>query len=203
MYDRQRIARGAGAAIAVWALAGLLITSTGVAYAVPLAGVGGFRITADEISADSLVLYPGVGDTSERDVYPQTTVELQGTELENLRAFKDIDLDRTPVFSGQLRFLLTNRGTVEGNAVLLKTSALESRSATFDGFAIEDDGAGDARTAFEIRSTDGATFEDADIRAHYLTTDTLTSSNLMIHACWDRDGDGSFEYGPCQSVGRG
>jgi hypothetical protein len=202
MYDRDRIARGTGAAVAVWALAGLLITSTGVAYAVPLAGVGGFRITADEISADTLVLYPGVGDTSERDVYPQAIVELQETELENLRAFKDLDLDRTPVFSGQLRFLLTNRGTVEGDAVLLKTSALESRSATFDGFAIEDEGT-DAEMAFEIRSTEGATFEDADIRAHYLTTDTLTSSNLMIRACWDRDDDGTFEYGPCRPVARG
>lgn len=202
MYDRERIARGTGASIAVWALAGLLITSTGVAYAVPLAGIGGFRITADEIRSDSLVLYPGVGDTSEQDVYPQALVELEGTQLENLRAFKDIDLRGTPAFSGRLRFLLTNRGTVDSNAILLKTSALESREATFDDFAIEDEGS-DVRSAFEIRSTGGATFEDADIRAHYLTADTLTSSNLMIHACWDRDDDGTFEYGPCRRVGGG
>jgi len=203
MYNRERIARGAGAAIATWALAGLLITSTGVSYAVPLAGLGGFRITADEITSDTLVLYPDVGDTSERDVYPQAIVELENTQLDGLRAYKDIDLSRTPVFTGRLRFLLVNRGQVDGGEVLLKTSALQADDATFNEFSITDEDTGDVRTAFEIRSSDGTTLEDADIRAHYLTTDTLSASNLMIWACWDRDGDGTFEYGPCGQNGGG
>lgn len=203
MYDRERIARGAGAAIAVWALVGLVIMSTGVAYAVPLAGVGGFVITADEIRSDTLVLYPGVGDTSERDVYPQALVELRDTRLRGLRAYKDLDLTRTPVFTGELRFLLTNRGTLRGESILLKSSALEAEDATFDDFAIEDEATGDVRTSFEISSTGGATLEDADIRAHYLTSNTLRSSNLMIYACWDRDNDGSYEYGPCGQTGPG
>lgn len=198
MYDRQQIARGAGATIAVWALVGLLITSTGVAYAVPLAGVGGFRITADEISSETFVLYPGVGDTSEREVYPQTLVELQDIRLQGLRAYKDIDLAGNLLFTGRLRFLLVNRGTIDGESLLVKTSALEADDATFDQFSIEDEDTGDVRTSFEIRSAGGTMLEDADIRAHYLTTNTLESSNLMIWACWDRDGDGVFEYGPCE-----
>lgn len=203
MYDRQRIARGAGAAIAVWTLVGLLITSTGVAYAVPLAGVGGFRITADEIRSDTLVLYPGIGDTSEREVYPQTIIELEDIRLRGLRAYKDIDLSGAPLFTGRLRFLLRNRGAINGDSLLVKTSALEASDATFNRFSIEDEATGDPRTSFEISSTEGATLEDADIRAHYLTTNTLRSSNLMIWACWDRDDDGTFEYGPCGQRGPG
>ena len=197
MYDRERVARGAGTAIAIWVLIALTFLSTGVTYAAPLAGLGGFNVTVGVVEADSLALYPTVGDTSEREAYPQAIVELQNTELKNLDAYKDLDLDLYPGMSGTARFRLASSGRVDGGNALLKTSTLSADDATFRTFSIEDEDTGDVRTSFEIFADDGARLENVEIRAHYFTTSSIALSELSLAVCHDSDDDGTWERGPC------
>ena len=197
MYDRQRVARGAGAAIAVWTLIGLVFLSSGVAYAVPLAGLGGFNATIGVVEADSLALYPAVGDTAERNAYPQAIVELQNTELKDLEAYKDLDVSSFPGVSGTARFRLASRGDIDSNNVLLKTAALSADDTQFDGFRIEDRGTGDVRTSFEIFADERARLESVKIRAHYLTANSVDLSDLSLAVCYDSNNDGRWEGGPC------
>ncbi|WP_169302402.1 PKD domain-containing protein [Halorientalis salina] len=202
MYNRKRVARGAGTAIAVWALLGLFIVSTGVAYALPLAGVGGFTITADEVQADNLLLYPGVGDTSERDAYPQTIAELEGTTITDLTASKTIGLDSTPGLSGKFRVSIVSQGESDGSALLLKSSALQSSSAEFTNFSIEEMASDDPRGRFELESNGPVTLGGTGqypvrIRAHYVALNSVSTPNLGLRVCYDPDNDDEYEYGSC------
>jgi PKD repeat protein len=197
MYDRQRVARGAGAAIAVWALIGLVFLSSGVAYAVPLAGFGGFNASIGVVEADSLALYPSVGDTSEQDAYPQTVIELSNTQLTDLEAYKDLDVSTVPGLSGTARFRLAGRGDIDSGDVLLKSSALTADDAQFDGFVIEDSGNESVDSSFEIFANDRARLESVNIKAHYLTASSVELSNLALGVCYDSNNDGTWERGPC------
>ncbi|RXK46279.1 PKD domain-containing protein [Halorientalis pallida] len=204
MYDRKRIARGAGTAVATWALIGLLIMSTGVAYALPLAGVGGFNITASEITADDLVLYPGVGNTDSEENFPQTVVQLSNTDIQQFALTKDLDLGSVPMspLPGTLRIKFLSPDGTDGGDVLVKSTALGADKATFTNFVTNDTNASDARGRWRIRSDGPVTLEGDDrngvrIRAHYLAADRISITDLRFFACYDVDNDGSFEWGPC------
>jgi PKD repeat protein len=206
MYNRKRIARGAGTAVAIWALIGLLIMSTGVAYAVPLAGVGGFNITASEITADDLVLYPGVGNTDSEENFPQTVVQLSNTDIQQFALTKDLDLGSAPMFpmSGTVRIKFLSPGGTDGGNVLVKSTALGAERATFNDFVTNDTNASDARGRWRIRSDGPVTLEGTDrsgvrIQAHYLAADRISITDLRFFVCYDVDNDGTFEWGPCSA----
>lgn len=197
MYKRKRIARGVGATLAVWGLIGLIAASTGVAYAAPIAGIGGFNIAANEITADQLLLYPGVGDTTNQQAYPQSVAELQNADLRDLTLYKTISLQRVPGLTGNARLQLNNYGRVDGGDVLVKSSALTSEQTTFREFTLDEANTGDPSTAFSINAEDGATLTGAGIQAHYLAAESISLDNLYLQFCYDPDSDGQWEHGNC------
>ncbi|WP_136717776.1 hypothetical protein [Halorientalis salina] len=174
--------------------------STGVAYAAPLAGLGGFDIAATEISADNMVLYPGVGDTSTREYYPQTIVELQDVQLRNLWLYKTLDLSSTPGLTGQARVFFVSAGTSNAENVVVKSTAVATDGeARFEDFAIEEERSSDPRGQFEISADGPVTFERPRINAHYLASGTIVLSNINLMLCYDPDGDDEYEMGACPS----
>jgi hypothetical protein len=186
-----------GATLAVWGLIALIVASTGVAYAAPIAGVGGFNLMASEITADELVLYPGVDDTSAEGTFPQTVAELRNAGLRDLTLYKTFDLQHAPGMVGQARLQLNNYGEVEGGNVVVKSSAITSGQATFEGFELDEDNTNDPSTALTIRSEQGTELTDAGIQAHYLAADSISLDNLQLQVCYDPDDDGQWEYGNC------
>ena len=206
MYNRKRIARGAGTAVATWALIGLLVMSTGVAYALPLAGVGGFNITASQITADDMVLYPGVEGTDSEENFPQTVVQLSNTEIQEFGLTKDLDMGSLPMspLPGTVRIKFMSPGGTDGGNILVKSTALRADQATFNDFLTNDTNASDARGRWSIRSDGPVTLQGTDrsgvqIRAHYLAADQISITDLRFFACYDVDNDGTFEWGPCSA----
>jgi len=186
-----------GATLAVWGLIALVVASTGVAYAAPIAGVGGFNLMASEITADEIVLYPGVDDTSGEGTFPQTVAELRNAGLQDLTLYKTFDLESTPGMVGQARLQLNNHGEVDGGNVVVKSSAITSGQATFEGFELDESNTNDPSTALTIRSERGTELTDAGIQAHYLAADSIALENLQLQICYDPDNDGRWEYGNC------
>lgn len=215
MYNRKRIARGAGSALAVWALVGILLMSSGVAYGLPLAGVGGFVITSNSVTADSTVIYPGVDETSgfaatnpdtgaTSNDYPQAVVELRDVSIENLGIKKTIPLSQYTADSlnGNAQIRVFAPGTSTSPNVLLKSSALGASSAQLNGFRVQDRGDGQPGDSYKTwansTSTLGSNTGLVTIRGHYIVADRIqTSDSLAVVVCYDanpsaRDG---FEYG--------
>lgn len=210
MYNRTRIARGAGTAIAVWTALTLVVMSTGVAYALPLAGVGGFFVTATDVQADSAVIYPGVSDTEEAGRYPQATVELENPQIGNLGIRKTFDMSDYTVgtLNGSLQLLLAAPGTATSDRVLTKASYVFSPNAAFDEFEVADRDKAAASDRYLVWSNDTASFsrragEPAiTIRTHYLVADRITlSDGLVAYVCYDADGDGTYEVTPTDADG--
>lgn len=211
MYDTNLLAKSNGASLGVVALVGVLFLSTGTAFAMPVAGIGGFQITADSIEGDDLLLYPGLADGSNKDDYPHSIVELRNNEIEGLRLTKTLDLsDYSDSMDGKARLVIESDGTVEIDRLLLKTPELNAEEATFNGLEISESDSDDLEESFSIRAPSdpddtrqidldggenpGLEMTDADIRATYLATDEITMPELELKFQLDTDGDGDYEY---------
>jgi hypothetical protein len=211
MYDTNILAKSTGASLGVVALVGVLFLSTGTAFAMPVAGIGGFQIQADSIEGDDLLLYPGLADGSNQDDYPHSIVELRNNEIEGLRLTKTFDLgDYTDSMDGRARLVIESGGTVEIERLLLKTPELGADEATFNGLEISESDSDDLEESFSIRAPSdpdetrqidltggenpGLEMTNADIRATYLATDEITLPDLELKFQLDTDGDGDYEY---------
>jgi len=212
MYDKAKLAKSTGASLGVVALVGLVFLSTGTAFALPISGIGGFLIQADQIEGDDLLLYPGLADGSNQENYPHAIVELRNNEIEGLRLTKTFDLsDYTDVVDGRARLVIESSGDpVTINRLLLKTPELNADTATFSGLTISENDSDELEESFSIRAPSdppetrqidleggenpGLMLEDAEIRATYLATDEITLPNLALRFELDTDGDGDYEY---------
>lgn len=146
MYDKSILAKSTGASIGVVAVVGMLFLSTGTAFAAPISGIGGFKIGADEIRGNDLVLYPGQDDAARSgnvsgpsggNSYPQAVVELSAVEIDNLELIKRFELGYWGL-NGNARLVITSTGTAQADALLLKTPQLSADSATFSGLEIDE-----------------------------------------------------------------
>lgn len=206
MYEKITFVKGTAASIGVVALIGLLVMATGTAYAVPLAGVGGFTIKADKVTAESVVIYPGVDDTSERSAYPMAVVEQKNVKIEGLRQIKTLDVGSMPGLSGQARLVITSDETVTADEQVLKFSKLEAEKATFNGQVIDEHNSDDPTRKFDITtgSFDGRTVDvskdgpaqvltGVEIQAHYLASNQISLPGMQFSVQYDSDGDGTYE----------
>lgn len=194
MYNRKRVARGVGAALAVWGLIGMIVMSTGVAYAAPIAGIGGFNIVVGEVSADAVTVYPGVDDATNVDAYPMAVLELDNADFQELILYKTIDF---PGFPGQSRVIITSNGPVQGGDTYVKASALTADNSLFREFTLDEANTGDPSTAFTITAEEDTTLQNTGLQAHYLAANTISLNQLTLRVCHDRDKDDVYEWGTC------
>lgn len=206
MYEKLTFAKGTAASIGVVALIGLLIMASGTAYAVPLAGIGGFTIEADKVTSESVVIYPGVDDTSERSAYPMAVVEQKNVKIEGLRQYKKLPVDSMPGLSGNARILITSDETVTADEQVLKVSNIQAEKATFNGQVIDESNSDDPSRKFSIGSGEfeGRTVSiskdgpaqkltNVKIQAHYLASNQISLPGMQLAVQYDSNGDGDYE----------
>lgn len=198
MYDRALLVKGTTTSLVVVGLITALLFHTGTAYAVPLAGVGGFTITADEIRADSAEIYVGAGNTSTESGVPMSVVELSSTEIEGLKIQKTLDVDDEPGLSGNVKIVISGTGTVTTGQQILKATEVEAGEAVLYGQTLDESPASDPSDRFTISATGadgkpGLVLKDPTITAHYLTTNRITIPGQRISLQYDPDGDGEYE----------
>ena len=206
MYNKRILAAGLAASIGALALIGVLLAVSGVAYAVPLAGVGGFTIEAEEIRGEGMYIYPGVEETSERDAQPVAVTELQGTEIEGLVLTKEMDASPMPGVDGTVTFVIESAGneTVETDEQMLKYSELHAEESEFSGQVINEYNEDDPREEFDITAPGdaqegktinisgeepGMTLRNVEITGHYLAVSSISIPDLEFSVEHDPDGE--------------
>ena len=159
MYDKSILAKSTGASLGVVAIVGLLFVSTGTAFAMPVAGIGGFTISADVIEGEGMVLYPGSSDAeNSTDVssnsnagvdnqYPVGVVELDSTTIEgmNLKKVFDLQNETSGVMPGKARIVISASGNVTSQTLMMKTPQLAADEAKFSGMEIDENTVNSAR----------------------------------------------------------
>ncbi len=212
MYDKRTFGKGMGASIAVLAVVVLVMLST-TAYAVPLAGIGGFNIAADSLSADSAYIYPGADDTSNQDGYPMAVIEQEGVTIEGMELTKTFDVSSVPTLSGNARIMMSASDTVTADQQMVKVSSLSADTATFNQQVIDESNSQDPSQQFGIWAGDASTeqgkltegriislendgpaqtLEGANIQAHYLASSSISLPGLSLDVQYDSDGDGTY-----------
>lgn len=210
MYDSSTFAKGTGVSLAVVAVIGLVVATSGTAYAASLAGVGGFTIEADEIRGYGAVIYVGADDTSEREAIPMAVTELQRTEIDGLRLTKDVPVDQLPGVSGNARMVITGNGTSTTGQQIMKASSIRADEAVLRRQIIDETPSEDPRRKFNINArgeevqgltvnideqsdAPGLVLREPSINAHYLATNKITIPGQHISLQYDPDGDGEYE----------
>ena len=197
MYDRRILAAGLAASFGIVALVGVAVASSGVAYAVPLAGVGGFTIEAEELRGEGMYIYPGVEETSERDAYPVVVTELQEAEATGLRITKEMDASPMPGLDGTMRvvFYSGSNQTVQIDQQMMKYSRLRAGTSEFSGEVYDEYNETDPRRQFDVtapgdpqeaRTVDpsndepGVVLKDVEVQAHYTAASKVEFSKLNV-----------------------
>lgn len=213
MYDKLTFGKSLGASFGVLAVIAVVVLSTSTAFAVPLAGVGGFQINADRITADSMVIYPGVADTSNQDAYPMAVIEQKNAEIDGMELIKELSVDSVPGLSGNARFVMTTEDTVEVDEQMIKVSQFGADTGTFNQQVIDETNSDDPSEKFGIWSGDAAenegkledgrivdiksddkaqVLENAEINVHYLASKKLIAPGVGIQLQYDSDADGNY-----------
>lgn len=156
MYNTKRVAGGTGISFLAVAFVGMLVLSSGTAYAAPLAGAGGFTVEADEIRADEFLLYPGSGESSEAEATPVVVVEQRGVEIDGMVLTKEQSADALPGLSGTMVIQFTADETVEADQQYIKMTGQSAEEAQFNGQVINDRYSDDPSKQFEQTAGDNA-----------------------------------------------
>jgi hypothetical protein len=214
MYNKRTFGKSLGASFAVLVVIALVVMSSGVAYAVPLAGIGGFTIQVDKLSAESAVIYPGVGDTSNQEAYPMAVIEQKNVTIKGLVLTKTLDVSSVPGLDGNARVVMSADGAVHADQQMVKVSKIQAETAVFNQQVIDESNSNNPSQAFGITAGDasktldklpedtrivdlsnegpGQVLKDATIQAHYLASSSISLPGLNLKVQYDSDGDGNY-----------
>lgn len=201
MYNKKRLLTGTGASFLMVALVGLIVVSSGTAYAAPLAGAGGFTVEAEEIRSEEFLLYPGAGEGDEGTT-PVVVVEQRGVEIEEMVLTREQPVDALPGLSGSMVIEFTADETVEADEQYLKMTGQSAEEATFNGQVINAQQSDDPNEQFqqtagansepeEGQLTDikgegpGMVQEDAEIEMVYLASNEITLPGLDVNVSYE------------------
>ncbi|WP_254531454.1 DUF6230 family protein [Natrinema gelatinilyticum] len=160
MYNRKRLVGGTGASFLIVALVGLVVLSSGTAYAAPIAAGNGFTVEADEIRSDEFLLYPGAGQNDAGQT-PVVVVEQRGVEIDGLVLTREQEV---PMMDGTMEIKFTASETVKADQQFIKLTGMEAKSAKFNGQVINAQPSDNPEQQFQ--QTAG---ENADPEQGYLT----------------------------------
>lgn len=174
MYRQKHFWIALTSALSVFGLLLVMLWSGGVALAMPVAGVGGFVITADEIEMSNYTMLPKVGSTSDRDLMPQATVRLDAI-IKNMKLTKDL---KAPIF-GTVRILIDTPGTVTAQGMILDLTQITADTAFKDLTIAEKY----SRNPLEKLSLQApyAKLQNPVIVAHQLFSNRISIPNMHFH----------------------
>jgi hypothetical protein len=157
-------------------LLGLLLVSfgiSGVAYAVPIAGVGDFYVEFDKLEGTGYKFYPKLGETSAEDSAPQGTNMIDNLTITNLKLYKDFK-----VGGDWIRVKITASKPVQISGLQQDAGLIEA-NAKFKNLALAEKHSDDWQKQFQQTST-SITLENAKLKTHYLFQETINMSGMKL-----------------------
>jgi len=145
----------------------------GVAMAVPIAGVGGFQIEADQIKISNFKLLPTVGESSEKKSIPQVATQMDA-KIKGLKLYKDLDIPG----QGKIRVMVTASREVVSNGMVLDMSKLTG-DHQFQKLKIHENHSQDFRQKFDM-SAPSLVLKDPKIRGHYLFNNSISLPGMKL-----------------------
>lgn len=157
------------------ALGLLLVTFglSGVAYAVPIAGVGDFYVEFDKLEGEGYQFYPKIGETSGEAATPQGTNLIETVTITNLKLYKDFK-----VGDEWIRVLITASKPVKITGLHQDAGSVEA-NATFANQKLEENYSDDWQKQFSLSSST-IVLENAKLKTHYLFQETINMNGMKL-----------------------
>lgn len=164
------------------------VMAADVALGVPLAGVGGFTVTFDELRGEGLEQNPTIGETDDCPAFPAAMTQMDQAEVDNLHLYRDFDLpDIAPGDADTFRMNIQADGGEYSGLTQVFTSMDADRLTFPQGQEIHHHGTtGDPDDQFSI-SADEVVIEGGVIHAQSQFTESISLSGSSISLETDPD----------------
>ncbi|PLR96088.1 hypothetical protein CVD19_12315 [Bacillus sp. T33-2] len=155
---------------------GLLLVSfglSGVAYAVPIAGVGDFYVEFDKLQGEGYKFYPKMGETSGAASAPQGTNLIENLTIDNLQLYKDFKVGNEWI---RVKITASKPVAISG---LHHDAGLIEANAKFTNQKLEENFSDNWQEQFSLSSS-SITLENAKLKTHYLFQETINMNGMRL-----------------------
>jgi hypothetical protein len=147
---------------------------SGVAYAVPIAGVGDFYVEFDHLEGTGYTFYPKMGETSAESSAPQGVNLIDNLTIQNLKLYKDFNI------GGQwIRVEITSGSQPVRISGLEQDAGLIQANASFSNLALAEKQNSDWQKQFK-QSSSSIVLDHAKIKTHYLFQKTMSMNGMKL-----------------------
>ncbi|MEH7096186.1 DUF6230 family protein [Neobacillus vireti] len=146
---------------------------SGVAYAVPIAGVGDFYVEFDKLVGNNYTFYPKMGETSSSDSAPQGTNLIETLTIDNLQLYKDFK-----VGGEWIRVKITASKPVQITGLQHDAGLIEA-NAKFQNLVLQEKHSDDWQKQFRQTSST-IILEHAKLKTHYLFQKTINMNGMRL-----------------------
>lgn len=146
---------------------------SGVAYAVPIAGVGDFYVEFDKLVGNGYTFYPKMGETSTSDSAPQGTNIIENLTIDNLQLYKDFKVGNEWI---RVKIAASKPVQISG---LEHDASLIQADAKFENLVLQEKHSDDWMKQFQQKSTQ-ITLEHAKLKTHYLFQKTINMNGMKL-----------------------
>lgn len=157
-------------------LLGLLLVSfglSGVAYAVPIAGVGDFYVKFDKLQGTGYKFYPKMGETSSETSAPQGTNLIDNLTIDNLQLYKDFKVGGQWI---RVKIVASKPVQISG---LQQDAGLIEANAKFQNLTLQEKKSDDWTKQFQQTSSN-IILENASLKTHYLFQKTISMNGMRL-----------------------
>ncbi|RLQ91098.1 DUF6230 family protein [Falsibacillus albus] len=146
---------------------------SGVAYAVPLAGVGDFYVEFDKLEGTGYTFYPKMGETSSEASAPEGTNLIDKLTITNLKLYKDFK-----VGDQWIRVKITASKPVQITGLQQDASLIQA-NAQFSDLVLKENYSNDWTKQFKQTSSK-ITLGSAKLKTHYLFQKTINMNGMKL-----------------------
>jgi hypothetical protein len=146
---------------------------SGIAYAVPIAGVGDFYVEFDKLEGNGYTFYPKMGETSSEDSAPQGTNLIENLTIDNLQLYKDINVGGKWI---RVKIVASKPVQITG---LQHDAGMIEADAKFQNLVLFEKNTEDWQKQFQQTSSK-ITLEHAKLKTHYLFQKTINMNGMKL-----------------------
>ncbi|MFZ5597348.1 MAG: DUF6230 family protein [Bacillota bacterium] len=185
---------GIGFSALLAVLVTLLLTGT-VFAAIPIAGIGGFMVTADQIVGHGFQLVPTIGDTNSGQMskgfsmFPMAQNSFADITISGMNLSKKIDLSQFPFTYQTVELVVEPSGDVTSTDMIMNMSGMNADSFVGENMTIDENmtnidyptTATPDGMALIGMAADTVTISGAEIQGHYIKAGSMTIPGMKLY----------------------
>ncbi|AMX82389.1 hypothetical protein GS3922_01075 [Geobacillus subterraneus] len=152
---------------------------TGVAYALPLGGVGEFTVQFDKLNGQGFKMYGGMAESGETKQTPVFVNEIKNASIQGLKISKDFE-------ALGLRVVIEAGGTVSIDGLVQKATQING-NITFGSLTMKENYVGDVQDPVQkaaqefTQGADSISIENGDLKTVYLFQQKVSLPGMKVY----------------------